>query len=87
MPADPNQVIANLRELAALTSDANGAQRIAFTPTWQRLATALLSAPWPIPCPGVSRVSAGATPALRRARRAPEGVPQGCLRVLNHCNG
>jgi N-carbamoyl-L-amino-acid hydrolase len=35
MPADPNQVIANLRELAALTSDANGAQRLAFTPTWQ----------------------------------------------------
>jgi N-carbamoyl-L-amino-acid hydrolase len=35
MPADPNQVIANLRELAALTSDANGAQRVAFTPTWQ----------------------------------------------------
>ncbi|HXE07298.1 MAG TPA: Zn-dependent hydrolase [Acidobacteriaceae bacterium] len=36
MPADPAAVIANLRELAALTSDANGAQRIAFTPTWQR---------------------------------------------------
>ena len=36
MSADPNQVIANLRELAALTSDATGAQRIAFTPTWQR---------------------------------------------------
>src|ERR1017187_4318508 len=36
MSADPNQVIANLRELAALTSDANGAQRVAFTPTWQR---------------------------------------------------
>jgi N-carbamoyl-L-amino-acid hydrolase len=36
MPADPNQVITNLRELAALTSDANGAQRLAFTPTWQR---------------------------------------------------
>ncbi len=35
MPANPNQVIANLRELAALTSDANGAQRIAFTPPWQ----------------------------------------------------
>ena len=34
MPADPNRVIANLRELAAHTSDANGAQRIAFTPTW-----------------------------------------------------
>ena len=36
MPADPAAVITNLRELAALTSDANGAQRLAFTPTWQR---------------------------------------------------
>jgi hydantoinase/carbamoylase family amidase len=36
MPANPNRVIANLRELAALTSDANGAQRLAFTPTWQK---------------------------------------------------
>jgi len=40
MPAptgpDPAAVIANLRELAALTSDANGAQRVAFTPNWQR---------------------------------------------------
>jgi len=36
MPADPSRVIANLRELAALTSDANGAQRIAFTLTWQK---------------------------------------------------
>ena len=33
---DPASAIANLRELAALTSDANGAQRLAFTPTWQR---------------------------------------------------
>ena len=36
MSADPARVIANLRELAALTSDANGAQRIAFTPIWQK---------------------------------------------------
>ena len=36
MPADPNRVTANLKELAALTSDANGAQRVAFTPAWQR---------------------------------------------------
>jgi len=36
MPADANRVIANLKELAALTSDDNGAQRIAFTPAWQR---------------------------------------------------
>jgi N-carbamoyl-L-amino-acid hydrolase len=36
MPADPSRVIANLRELAALTGDANGAQRVAFTPTWKK---------------------------------------------------
>jgi beta-ureidopropionase / N-carbamoyl-L-amino-acid hydrolase len=38
MPApevDPAAVISNLRELAQLTSDTNGAQRIAFTPNWQ----------------------------------------------------
>jgi N-carbamoyl-L-amino-acid hydrolase len=29
-------VIDDLRELAALTSDANGAQRVAWTPTWQQ---------------------------------------------------
>src|SRR5262245_50549922 len=28
-------VIANLRELAALTSDADGAQRVAWTPVWR----------------------------------------------------
>jgi N-carbamoyl-L-amino-acid hydrolase len=34
MPCDPNRVIANLNELRALTGDANGAQRVAWTPTW-----------------------------------------------------
>lgn len=33
---DPDRVIADLRELAALTSDAGGAQRVAWTPTWAR---------------------------------------------------
>jgi beta-ureidopropionase / N-carbamoyl-L-amino-acid hydrolase len=36
MPADAKQVVANLRELAALTSDENGAQRVAFTPVWEK---------------------------------------------------
>ncbi len=36
MPADPMQVIADLEELRALTADENGAQRVAFTPTWQK---------------------------------------------------
>jgi N-carbamoyl-L-amino-acid hydrolase len=36
MPADSSRVIANLRELAELTSDGEGAQRVAFTPTWKR---------------------------------------------------
>ncbi len=33
---NPKRVLAELRELAALTSDANGAQRVAWTPTWAR---------------------------------------------------
>jgi hydantoinase/carbamoylase family amidase len=36
LPADPSRVIANLRELAALTSNDHGAQRLAFTATWQQ---------------------------------------------------
>ncbi len=31
---DPKRVIADLKELRALTSDSHGAQRVAFTPTW-----------------------------------------------------
>jgi hydantoinase/carbamoylase family amidase len=49
LPADSGQVIANLRELAALTSNQDGAQRLAFTATWQQardwLATKLRGLP------------------------------------------
>lgn len=31
---DPSRTIRELKELRALTGDANGAQRVAFTPTW-----------------------------------------------------
>ena len=31
---DPKRTVAELKELRALTGDANGAQRVAFTPTW-----------------------------------------------------
>ena len=34
MPLNPGRVIANLRELQALTGNENGAQRIAWSPTW-----------------------------------------------------
>ena len=34
MPANPANVLANLRELRELTADADGAQRVAWTPTW-----------------------------------------------------
>lgn len=34
MPLDPQRTIAELKELRALTGDADGAQRVAFTPTW-----------------------------------------------------
>ena len=31
---NPKRTVAELKELRALTSDANGAQRVAFTPKW-----------------------------------------------------
>lgn len=34
MPIDPQQTIAELKELRALTGDADGAQRVAWTDTW-----------------------------------------------------
>ena len=34
MPVDPLRVISDLEELRALTADENGAQRIAWSPTW-----------------------------------------------------
>ncbi|HEX4639508.1 MAG TPA: hydantoinase/carbamoylase family amidase [Chthoniobacterales bacterium] len=36
MPLDPKRTIAELKELRALTADENGAQRVAFTPTWAK---------------------------------------------------
>ncbi len=34
MSLDPKRTLAELKELRALTSDENGAQRVAWTPTW-----------------------------------------------------
>jgi N-carbamoyl-L-amino-acid hydrolase len=34
MPVDSRRVISDLKELRALTADANGAQRVAWSPTW-----------------------------------------------------
>ena len=36
MPLDPSRTVAELRELRELTGDENGAQRVAWTDTWQR---------------------------------------------------
>src|SRR3954466_5466420 len=36
MPLDPSRTIAELKELRTLTGDADGAQRVAFTPTWAK---------------------------------------------------
>ena len=36
MPLDPKRTVTELKELRALTSDENGAQRVAFTPTWAK---------------------------------------------------
>ncbi|WP_263367789.1 Zn-dependent hydrolase [Edaphobacter bradus] len=34
MPLDPRRVVSDLEELRSLTADANGAQRVAWSPTW-----------------------------------------------------
>jgi len=34
LPLNPKRTVAELKELRALTGDENGAQRVAFTPTW-----------------------------------------------------
>src|SRR5882757_314523 len=34
MPVNPKRVVADLEELRALTSDENGAQRVAWSPVW-----------------------------------------------------
>jgi acetylornithine deacetylase/succinyl-diaminopimelate desuccinylase-like protein len=34
VPLDPSRTVAELRELRELTGDDNGAQRVAWTPTW-----------------------------------------------------
>ena len=36
MSLDPKRTVAELKELRALTGDENGAQRVAFTPTWAK---------------------------------------------------
>lgn len=36
MALDPQRTIAELKELRAITGDADGAQRVAFTPTWAK---------------------------------------------------
>src|SRR5450432_2820071 len=36
MPLQPNRTIEELEELRALTGDADGAQRVAWTETWDR---------------------------------------------------
>src|SRR5438067_10479479 len=36
MPLDPSRTVAELRELQKLTADENGAQRVAWTETWER---------------------------------------------------
>ena len=36
MPLDPSRTVAELRELQELTGDEDGAQRVAWTDTWDR---------------------------------------------------
>ena len=46
---NPKRTVAELKELRALTSDANGAQRVAFTPKWVEARTWLRKKLEPLP--------------------------------------
>ncbi len=49
MSLNPRRTIDELKELRALTGDENGAQRVAFTPTWAKgakMAGGKGRAPW-----------------------------------------
>jgi N-carbamoyl-L-amino-acid hydrolase len=52
MPLDPQRALRNLDELRALTADAHGAQRVAWTPTWLKarawFAAKLDALPYPV---------------------------------------
>lgn len=48
MSLDPGRALQNLRELQKLTSDASGAQRVAWTPVWDRAREWLLSQVQPL---------------------------------------
>src|SRR5471032_1472978 len=39
MPLDPSRTVADLKELRELTGDENGAQRVAWTETWETART------------------------------------------------
>jgi hydantoinase/carbamoylase family amidase len=55
---DPKRTVADLKELRALTSDANGAQRVAFTDTWAK-ARAWLRGKLEAFCPEIHTDEAG----------------------------
>ena len=48
-PLNPKRTVAELKELRALTGDENGAQRVAFTPTWTKAREWLQSKLAPLP--------------------------------------
>ena len=58
-PLDPRVTIAELKELRALTQDENGAQRVAFTPTWRTARAWLLAKLHAIPGVETHRDQAG----------------------------
>ena len=92
---DPKRTIAELKELRALTGDDNGAQRVAFTPTWAKARQWLRGKLAEIPGVEVHQDSAGNLWATLRGRSEKslligghiDSVPNGgwldgCLNVM-----
>src|SRR6266699_654022 len=66
-PLDPKRMVAELKELRSLTSDDNGAQRVAFTRTWVETRAWLKSKLEALPVE-VHTDAAGNTTANHRSR-------------------
>ena len=70
MPLDPARTVAELKELRELTGDENGAQRVAWTDTWETRARVAARRRWPAPARSRRSTRRGTSGSRSRATRS-----------------
>ena len=73
MPLDPSRTVAELKELRELTGDEDGAQRVAWTETWER-AREWLARQARGHCRVEDEIDAAGQPVVHAARRLRAGA-------------